>query len=187
MRQAGSLDGGIVKAKPDSGAGNSIAARRNNSGLVMLLTLPKVWHTTPQPWLLLPGDARTESIPVDFSTLRLVGMVVSHHGGVLGRVPSASPWSPQSDPVTLNPNVVCSVGRPNKAGEKPYGHPDPIALANHKASNWDPVIFTFNSKVPASSKLCLGNYCLSLSNHQPKCGCDCVKDSNLSLNRIPGT
>ena len=179
--------GVIVKAEPDSSAGNDIAARRNNSGLVMLLTLPGVRQTTPQPWLLLPGDARIESIPVDFSGLQLVGMVVSHHGGVLGGVPSASPWPSLSGPVTPNPNVVCSVGRPNSVGDKPYGHPDPTALARHTASNWDPVTFTFNSNVPASSKLSLGNYCLSLSNHQPECGCRCVELSNLSLNRIPGT
>ena len=179
--------GVIVKAAPDFGAGKSIAARRNNSGLVMLLTLPGVRQSTQQPWLLLPGDARIESIPVDFSGLQLVGMVVSHHGAVLGNVPSASPWPALSGPATPNPNVVCSVGRPNSAGDKPYGHPDPIALASHTASDWGPVTFTFNSNVPPSSRLRLGNYCLSLSNHQPKCGCDCVENSNLSLNRIPGT
>lgn len=178
--------GMVVKAKPDAGAGSTIAAKRNNSGLVLLLTFPSSRQIPDPPWVLLPGDARRESIsiPLNIDVINLVGMVVSHHGGVLGSVPLASPWLGIKRP---NPNVVCSVGRPNAAGAKPYGHPAAVALSAHASQGWDPITFTFNSLVPASSRHSLGNYCISLGKLQPRCSCSCVDRSNLSLNRIPGT
>lgn len=178
--------GVVIRATPDAGAESSVAAQRNNSGLVMLLTYPVNKHipNNSAPWVLLPGDARWEAIPMNLGNGKLVGMVVSHHGGLLGNVPVASPWLGSKSP---NPNVVCSVGRPNAVGKKPYGHPDLAALAKHVASNWDTVTLTSNLMPPASSTKSLGNYCVSLDNLQPLCGCSCVGTANLSLNRIFGT
>lgn len=176
--------GVVVKAVPDPGAGTSTAAQRNNSGLVLMLTRPQVPQSADSGWILLPGDARRESIPVDLDAMSLIGMVVSHHGGVNGSVPAAAPWPGAT---SLNPNIVCSVGQAKPSGEKPYGHPDPVALSTHQARGWDSVTFTFNKMTPASSSKSLGNYCLSFDSSQPRCDCDCIGSSNLSLNRIPNT
>ncbi|KAF1038903.1 MAG: hypothetical protein GAK33_02239 [Burkholderia lata] len=174
--------GVIVKAQPDADVGNTSSELRNNSGLVMLVT-PTTERLADEgvdkpTALLLQGDARCESIPVDWSSFDLVGLVVSHHGGKMGLAPSAPAGGPHS-------KVVCSVGDIHPVHKtKPYGHPHPDALAAHAKAGWDVKTFTYQRIQPLTSDKKLGNYVLSLDGAFPQCGCDCASDGNLSLNPV---
>ncbi|RXV69138.1 hypothetical protein D1006_29050 [Burkholderia stabilis] len=170
--------GVIVKAHPDAHAGNTSSALRNNSGLVMLIT-PRAEQFARQPAaLLLPGDARHESIPVNWSGFDLVGLVVSHHGGKMGSVPRAQNGGPLS-------TVVCSVGEMHPVEKtKPYGHPHDDTLLAHANEGWDVKTFTYQRVNAPSCNKQLGNYVLSLDDTFPACGCDCACDGNLSLNPV---
>jgi hypothetical protein len=132
--------------------------------------------------LLLQGDARYESIPLDWKGVELVGMVVSHHGGEMGGVPPAAPSLISGGRAVSH--VVCSVGCANNDGEKPYGHPHPVALTAHTSAGWAVNTFTYQRKVPRTCPKNLGNYYLSLDNARPGCGCDCASTGHLSLNSI---
>ncbi|MCW2858269.1 MAG: hypothetical protein JWR52_3884, partial [Marmoricola sp.] len=57
--------GVIVRAKPDEKAETSISSRRNNSGLLMLITPTAASIGLTPVGLLLQGDARYESIPLN--------------------------------------------------------------------------------------------------------------------------
>ena len=175
--------GVIVRSVPDARASESVSSQRNNSGLAMLITFRRDISFSPSHWLLLPGDARWESIPIDFGDLELVGMVIAHHGGKLGAVPQASGWACLD---RKNPNVVCSVGRVNWNGNRPYGHPHDHMQLEHAEGGWDANTFTYDAAPSRACPKALGNYCLSLDGTQPQCGCDCACDGNLSLNPVSG-
>lgn len=171
--------GVIVKAVPDPGVGAAISAQRNNSGLVLLITKQFKNLSRPPAGILLQGDARCNSIPLNGTGVNLVGLVVSHHGGEMGGnppVPNAS--------LSHRVAAVCSVGEPDAAGKKPYGHPHPNAISDHKKAHWTMNNFTYNrAAAPTSPAKLLGNFWLSLNTSFPSCGCDCVCDANLSLRR----
>ena len=174
--------GVIVKAQPDAAVSNTSSELRNNSGLVMLITpteqrLVAEGRVHKPTALLLQGDARCESIPVDWSSFDIAGLVVSHHGGKMGMAPSAPGGGPLS-------KVVCSVGEADPVRGKPYGHPHPDALAAHVTAGWTVKTFTYQHIRPRTSDKKLGNYVLSLDDEFPCCGCDCANNGNLSLNPV---
>ncbi|NTZ05061.1 hypothetical protein [Burkholderia metallica] len=175
--------GVIVKAHPDADVGNTSSELRNNSGLVMLITpteerLVEEGIVDKPTALLLQGDARCESIPIDWSSVELAGLVVSHHGGKMGIAPNAPRGGPHS-------KVVCSVGKVHPVHKtKPYGHPHPDALTAHAKAGWNVNTFTYQRIQPWTSDKKLGNYVLSLDNEFPCCGCNCASVGNLSLNPV---
>lgn len=183
MRTLPFSHGVVVKAEQDDGAENSISSERNNSGLVLLISQPAHVRAKNRTWLLLQGDARYESIPLDWNRVKLAGMVVAHHGGKLNGVPSPAPSA--IDPKdNLARNVICSVGGVNAQNCKPYGHPHADSLSAHKTAGWRVTTFTYDRVLHAECQKALGNYALSLDDAQPSCGCGCVCTSNLSLARI---
>ncbi len=182
--------GVIVKAHDASAT--SRTEQINNSGLAMLITHSLEHRPASKSGLLLQGDARLESLALDWDGVELVGIVVSHHGGKLDGVPQASTVSSaKSAAANLRNrrplfNAVCSVGRAKMEKgvlKKPYGHPDDDTIDKHERAGWT-VRFTYTETTPPACHKQLGNVVLSLDQRYPRCGCACACAGNLSLNPL---
>jgi len=88
---------------------------RNNSGYAMRVRAGR-------DRILLPADANYDLLPLR-SKSRLTGLCITHHGGAGAGSPPAAHGTRRT--------AAVSYGNPNR-----YRHPNPAAIAAHKASGW---------------------------------------------------
>lgn len=111
---------------------------RNDTGLAFYAS-DKSQRRRPRDSVLLPGDADFAFIPARNSRHALTGLVASHHGGHVCRVPP---------PKGYCAHLAVSVGWDNT-----YGHPRRNAMAAYANAGWHAQMFTWDREECGETRL----------------------------------
>ena len=119
--------------------GMPAAAAMNNTGLALGIQTQLPFAALPNTYqVVITGDANFDSLPPPFPAQlapNITGITAVHHG-------SAAHGADQNLPAPTAPyaaagRIAYSCGINAGTGYRPYGFPNPGAIANYQAANWN--------------------------------------------------
>ncbi|MDQ3934528.1 MAG: hypothetical protein M3340_07840 [Actinomycetota bacterium] len=123
----------LMTSQPPPGAHPAMVM--NNTGLALMIRT-QLPAAAPLPyWVVITGDANFDSLPAPFPLVPgITGITAVHHGsaahGADQNLPAPAPGGGAQGRVAYSSGL-------SPTGYRPYNFPNPGALANYQAANWN--------------------------------------------------